>query len=69
MGKSGYIYNFEIAGDVFGQSNDIEPGVGRSGQVVLDLLSGLEAPRPQDDPSHIAFDDYFSSPALLRTLR
>jgi hypothetical protein len=67
-GQSGYIHRFHICGDNLQhmteeQLENLEPGIGASGQTVLSLV--------QDIPpgSELFFDNYFASPALLLKLK
>ena len=63
-GQTGYVYKFSVQGDNMIQRDQaLEPGIGASGQVVLDLLEGVGPGRA------VFFDNYFASPALLLKLR
>jgi hypothetical protein len=61
-GQSGYIYKFQVAGDNTLLHEDVEPEIGKSGQVVLELV--------EDVPpgSQIYFDNWFCSPLLIKRL-
>ena len=62
-GASGYIYDFQIAGDAFDSNAVIPDEIGKSGQVVIELTKNLPA------ETHLYFDNYFASPLLLLTLK
>ena len=64
-GNSGYVHKFSVFGDNLNTSQP-QPGIGASGQVVLDLVTG-ENSCPSG--TEIFFDNYFSSPELLLKLR
>ena len=56
-GQSGYMHTFYIQGDNLVQGQpDLEEGIGKSGEVVLNLVSNLSK------GTHIYFDNYFASP-------
>lgn len=60
-GQSGYVYRFQIAGDNLLEHNTaIEPEIGKSGLVVLELAEGLPP------GSQLYFDNWFSSPLLIK---
>ena len=58
-GVSGFVHEFLITGDNLYASPDPVDEVGKSGQVVLDLVKNLP---PGSD---VSFDNYFSSTSLL----
>jgi Transposase IS4 len=62
-GSSGYIYRFQIAGDNTLQHDFVEPEIGKSGQVVLELI--------EDVPpgTQLYFDNWFCSPLLIKKLK
>lgn len=60
---SGYIHKFMVCGDNLVPDKDIDPGIGKSGSVVLDLSENLPA------GVHLYFDNYFSLPELLDVLK
>ncbi len=67
-GQSGYIHRFNICGDNLqnmteAEMDDLEPGIGASGQTVLSLVKGIPT------GSELFFDNYFASPALLLKLK
>ena len=63
-GQTGYVYNFYVFGDTtVGVEEQLEAGIGASGQTVLTLLK--EVP----EGSEVFFDNYFASPALLLKLK
>ncbi|XP_064597857.1 piggyBac transposable element-derived protein 2-like [Liolophura sinensis] len=63
-GASGYMHKFYIQGDnlVQGEPN-LPEGIGKSGEVVLNLVRHLPA------GTHIYFDNYFASPDLHLELK
>ena len=67
-GQTGYIHSFYVFGDnLLSESleelEDLEAGIGLSGQTVLTLLKDVPV------GSHLFFDNYFASPALLLKLK
>ena len=60
---SEYKYGFQVSKNQFNSFTSIPDEIGKSGQVVLELL--------KDFPSgtHLYFDNYFASPLLLLTLK
>jgi hypothetical protein len=67
-GQSGYLYRFNIFGDNLKKPtqeelDSLEDGIGISGKTVLDLVVDLP------HGSHVFFDNYFSSHALLAKLK
>lgn len=64
-GQSGYLHKFYVSGDnlVPSRGEKLDPAIGKSGEVVLNLVSHL----PKG--THIYFDNYFASPELLLELK
>ena len=64
-GQSGYLHKFYVSGDnlVPSREEKLDPAFGKSGEVVLNLVSQL----PKN--THIYFDNYFASPELLLELK
>jgi hypothetical protein len=59
--QSGYVYRFQIAGDnLLEHDAAIEPEIGKSGLVVLELAEGWPP------GSQMCFDNWFSSPLLIK---
>lgn len=62
-GQSGYIYRFQVAGDNVLYHSPVEPEIGKSGLVVLELAESLPP------GSQLYFDNWFCSPLLIRRLK
>ncbi|XP_064641343.1 piggyBac transposable element-derived protein 3-like [Lineus longissimus] len=63
-GASGYMHKFYIQGDNLVEGEpDLDEGIGKSGEVVLNLCRHLPV------GTHIYFDNYFASPDLLLELK
>ena len=64
-GQSGYLHKFYVSGDnlVPSRGEKLDPAIGKSGEVVLNLVGHL----PKG--THVYFDNYFASPELLLALK
>jgi hypothetical protein len=64
-GQSGYVHKLYISGDnlVPTDFKDLDPAIGKSGGVVINLANNL--PRG----THLYFDNYFARPELLLELK
>jgi hypothetical protein len=59
-GQSGYIYRFQVAGDNTLDHTYIEPEIGKSGQVVMELTESVPP------GTQLYFDNWFCSPLLIK---
>ena len=62
-GQSGYVHDFQFAGDNLAPVVDTVENVGKSGEVVVHLTAD------QPHGSYVYFDNYFASPELLIELK
>jgi hypothetical protein len=60
LSYSPFCFRFQIAGDNTLDHSKIEPEIGKSGQVVLELADGVP------EGSQLYFDNWFASPLLIK---